>query len=282
MSNSGVLIFAQNNEKVDYVLQAIFSATRIKNHLNLPVSLITNPSIKENKNYDLSVFDTVIDFTYSYQQNYRRYNDGSLSSTVANFKNLKRSSAYELSPYEKTLIVDSDFLVSNSNLTHCFNNNAEIAMYSKSYDLSGHRKTNEFEFVSDNSVKFYWATVVYFKKSPISKIFFDLIKHIEDEWEHYCMVYQINSPMFRNDFAFSIAAHILNGFIPGDFVQELPGKLYYTIDKDYIVSVDNEKLTFLVEKEGRLGEYNILSTNGLNIHAMNKFNLSRLILDKGI
>lgn len=280
MNNSGILIFAQNNEKINYIVQAIFAAKRVNEYLGLPVSLVTSNSLSSK--YDLSVFDKVINFEYDFNNNYRRYNDGSLSSSVANFKNLKRSYAYQLSPYEKTMVIDSDYLISNNTLLNCFSSDADIAMYSDSYDLSGYRKTDEFKFISDNSIKFYWATVVYFKKSAMSEMFFNLIKHIEDEWEHYCMVYQTNSTMFRNDFAFSIAAHILNGFVPGNIVQELPGKMYYTIDKDYVVNIEKEKLTFLIEKQERLGEYNIISTKGLNVHSMNKFSLERFILDKGL
>lgn len=282
MNNSGLLIFAQNNEKIDYVIQAIFSAQRAKEHLNLPVSLITSSQVLSSNRYDLSVFDKVISLDIDYKQNYRRYSDGSLHSDIANFNNLKRSYAYQLSPYEKTLVIDSDYLISNSNLLNCFNSDSEIAMYDESYDLSGYRYTPEFTFISDNSVKFYWATVVYFKKSLLSETFFNLVKHVEDEWEHYCLMYQTNSALFRNDFAFSIAAHILDGFVPGSLVHKLPGKMYYTVDKDYIVDVKKEKLTFLVEKKDRLGEYNILSTTGLNVHAMNKFSLSRFILNKGL
>lgn len=282
MNKSGVLIFAQNNEKIDYVEQAIFAAHRVKDYLNLPISLITSSSIKLYSKYNLSIFDKIIDFNNEDPVNYRRYHDGSLSSSVANFKNLKRSHAYDLSPYEKTLIIDSDFLISNATLAHCFESNEDLMMYSNSYDLAGYRKNEEFKFISDNSIKFYWATVVYFKKSIFSKMFFDLVKHVEEEWDHYCMVYQISSTMFRNDFAFSIAAHILNGFVPGYTITDLPGKLYYTIDKDYIVNIDKEKLTFLIEKEERLGEYTLVSSSNLNVHAMNKFSLSRFMLGKGL
>ena len=40
MSN-GVLCFANNNGKVDYLKQAIFLARRVKKHLGVPISLAT-------------------------------------------------------------------------------------------------------------------------------------------------------------------------------------------------------------------------------------------------
>ena len=38
----GVLLFANNNEHIDYVKQAIFCAKRIKKFTNLSVALVTD------------------------------------------------------------------------------------------------------------------------------------------------------------------------------------------------------------------------------------------------
>ena len=84
--------------------------------------------------------------------------------------------------------------------------------------------------------------------------------------------------MFRNDFAFSIAIHILNGLIgENSCVAKLPGKHYYTIDKDLLVSIDDDYLSFLVERKDYLGEYLALSTKGQSVHVMNKFSLERVL-----
>jgi len=39
---NGVLCFAHNNGKVDYLKQADFLAKRVKQHLNLPTTLVTS------------------------------------------------------------------------------------------------------------------------------------------------------------------------------------------------------------------------------------------------
>ena len=39
---TGAVIFAQNTSRVDYVKLAIFAASKIKKHLNIPVSLLTD------------------------------------------------------------------------------------------------------------------------------------------------------------------------------------------------------------------------------------------------
>ena len=67
-----------------------------------------------------------------------------------------------------------------------------------------------------------------------NKIYFELTKHIQENWQHYNSIFQINKNTFRNDWVFSIAVHIMNGYQRGDFSHELPGKLYFTSDKDIL------------------------------------------------
>ena len=278
MSN-GALIFAFNNEKIDYIRQAVFSAKRIKQFLGISTSIVTHDIQHVLSHYEYTVFDKIIEYKSKKPVNTRRFSDGSLYSHVANFNNYNRSYAYELSPYENTLLIDSDYIISNNLLSNCFTSDSELAMYSESLDLCSHRTNEEFKRISDTSVQFYWATVVYFTKTEKSKIFFDLVQHIEEYWEHYTQLYQIHTSIFRNDFAFSIAAHILNNFSNGKSVDHLPGKMYYTLDRDIVYSIENDKINFLIEKEHYLGEYTPICTKNLNVHIMNKFSLNRLILD---
>ena len=62
MSN-GVLCFANNNGKVDYLKQAIFLAERVKQYLDLPISLVT--ANKKDFDYMYSdkrdLFDNIIE-----------------------------------------------------------------------------------------------------------------------------------------------------------------------------------------------------------------------------
>ena len=91
------------------------------------------------------------------------------------------------------------------------------------------------------------------------------------------MLYNIDQTAFRNDYAFSIAIHIMNGKTNGEFATDLPGTKKYTIDRDILLTIDGVKMKFLVEKENHLGEYMLAKTNGLDVHVMNKFSLSRFI-----
>ena len=102
-----------------------------------------------------------------------------------------------------------------------------------------------------------------------NKTFFNLIKHIKENYNHYRSLYQITSTVFRNDYAFSIAAHIMG------HVKELPGKMIYSTHKDILQKIDNSSIKLLVEKQDRVGEYTLLKSKGVNLHIMNKFSLNR-------
>ncbi len=44
------------------------------------------------------------------------------------------------------------------------------------------------------------------------KTFFNTVQHVRDNWPYYRWIYQIGSKNYRNDFAFTIAIWIMNGF----------------------------------------------------------------------
>lgn len=266
---SGVLLFAYNNEQIDYVAQACFLANRIKQYMNLPTTLVTDDKQRVLKYYNgVEIFDNIVASSLE-QKNKKTYHDGSLSKKVLDFKNFNRSDAYDLTPYDKTMVMDTDYIISNDMLSKVFESNNKLMMYSNSMDVSGWRDESEFQYISETSIKFYWATCVYFTKSEVNKIFFDLVKHIKENYQHYRNLYQITSTVFRNDYAFSIAAHIMG------YVKELPGKMIYSTHKDVLHKINNVNIKLLIEKQDRVGEYTLLNSKGVNLHVMNKFSLNR-------
>ena len=69
----------------------------------------------------------------------------------------------------------------------------------------------------------------------------------------------------------------MNSKTSGMFAQELPGKMFYISDRDLLISLDDVKMKFLIEKENYLGEYTAASMNNTDVHIMNKLSLSRFI-----
>lgn len=273
----GVFLIAKNNGYVDYVKQAVFLARRIKKYLDIPVAIATD-SVEYLENvFGVDDFDKIIKLDYIDSSNMKYFFDGTLSKKAASFKNANRADVYKLSPYDETIIMDTDYIISNDLLKSVFDSNSDFLIYKKSTDIAKVRDEIEFDKISNTSIDFYWATVIFFRKTKTNEIFFNLVTHIEEEWSHYRRVYQITSSLFRNDFAFSIAIHIMNGFQTGSFAQQLPGNMMYTTDKDILWQLTDDEMMFLVEKKDYLGEYTALKTAGQNIHVMNKFSLGRII-----
>jgi hypothetical protein len=277
----GVLVFARNNVKVDYIKQAYFLAKRVRKYLDIPTSIVTDSVQYLLSEYSdaRKVFDKIIPVDTSINENHgtRKYWDGSLVNNRLEFKNNSRPYAYDLSPYEETLLLDTDIIICNNIYKQCFSQAQNFLIYKRAVDLSGIDRGQEFERISDSSADFYWATAVFFRKTPENKIFFDLTKHVMENWQHYKNVFQMDLPYYRNDHCFSVAIHIMNGYQQADFANPMPGTLYYTTDKSLLWDIDNDNLFFLLEKHKYAGEYVPLKIKNANVHVMNKFSLNRCI-----
>jgi len=275
--SKGAFLIARNNSEVDYVKQAVFLAKRIRKYLDIPTTILTDGVDYIKNEFDENIFDRIIPCNAPPQQNQKLYFDGGMHQRQATFNNRTRSQVYDLSPYDETLLLDTDYIISNDLLKSCFDSPDDFLIYKDSTDVAQVRDEQEFKYISDTSVPFYWATCVFFRKTNVNNVYFDLLQHIEEEWDHYRRVYQITSSLFRNDFAFSIAIHIMNGFSNGTFAKEMPGKMMYTTDRDILWQMKDDQMTFLVEKKNYLGEYTALKTSGQTIHVMNKYSLGRMI-----
>lgn len=271
--SKGILLFALNSE-MDYVKLAVKLTERIKHYLNLPVTIITDSDDYLRKNFNANLFDKILKKTDSTDQT-KKFSDGHGFSERYVWKNSNRASAYQLTPYEQTLVLDVDYVINSNFLLNVFNQNKDFLCFKNSCDLSGWRNTAEFEYINQFSVPFYWATVFYFTKTKSNELFFGLVEYIKDNWDYYRLIYQINDKKYRNDYAFSIAIHVLNSNDPDLFSDTIPGKMYYTLDKDVLLKIKNNSMTFLVEKERSLGEFTGLKTSDLDVHVMNKFSLLR-------
>ena len=274
---TGAVLFAQNNSHIDYIKMAVFAAKRVQQYLEIPVSIITdNKQWLETHNPD-HTFEHVIEIPGSKIHQQKKFYDGSLSHKLAEWKNFSRGQVYNLTPYDTTLVLDSDYIISSTVLKPALDRDCDLQIYHNSMDLSTWRPTDEFYRINQYSIPFYWATIFIFKKSPVMAAFFDIIAYIKDNWRYYSMLYNINSHVFRNDFAFSIAIHLMNNKMPGDFTMELPGKMTYIMDRDILLGIEDSTMRFLVEKQNHHGEYLLVKTADLDMHIINKQSLLRFI-----
>jgi len=258
----GVLLFAHNTEEVNYGVMAIWISERITRYLGKPVSLVTDDytiqSLKAISVNPHKYFDHIIIKEYNTTQTRK------LAGENVIFKNLDRCDAYDLTPYDETLLLDIDIAIMSDRLNTVWNHDDDILISNKSADILD-RPSEEFSFLKDHGIDFQWATEFYFRKSPIAEEFFKKCKSIKENYSWYSMLYGINNNPIRNDHIWSIAIHEL-----GCDFKQIPRILRYATDKDELVelSADRAVVAGKVNDKPRLA-----NIKNQDLHIMNKFEL---------
>jgi hypothetical protein len=279
MTTKGVLLFAFNNAEIDYIKQAIFCAKKIKEHLKLSVALVTDNISYLETAYPFykKYIDVVLLVPKEKTTQLKNFSDGAYSLKKLEWKNQSRPDCYEISPFDETIVLDVDYITCNDNLLNCFKIDEEFLIYKNPIDVANTvRNINSFDRISDRSIDMWWATGFYFKKSPFMKMYFDLVKHIKENWTYYRLIYQIPNTNYRNDFSFSIAIHILRGFQESFWPVTMPGTMYMSFDTDILEKLDGNALTIIADYKNN-ASYMAVSVKDANVHVMNKFSLGRII-----
>ena len=142
----GAVVFALNNGQTDYVAMADQTSRLIKHNLGLPVTLITDIDSNPIFNYDKIIRVDIEGHSFK------------LDNATVKWRNFGRHLVYDLSPYEETLLLDSDYAVFDDNLLKLFATDFD-------YRLMHHNVTDSgplYEEMGETSLPFVWATVVAF------------------------------------------------------------------------------------------------------------------------
>jgi len=282
--SKGILLFAHNNQEIDYITMASVCARFAKKNLGVPVTVVTDSSsVKWAFSQDpkiMEAFDNFVltdDIPVLVDQD-KRFYDGSLDYKKIRFNNGFRSLCYYLSPYDQTIVMDTDLLIMNDRLKNVWDTDEDFMINSDHFDLARYRDDSEFKKTSDRGIDFYWATIFYFKKTAWTKSFFDLYQHIVENYDFYVFTYQLPWHLMRNDYVVSVAIHIMNGFSNRSKPVKLPCTVYYTLDRDELTQINSKnELIFFVQKQDHLGEYTLIKTSTQNVHIMNKYSFIRNI-----
>jgi hypothetical protein len=199
--SKGVVLFAVNTDRVDYIQIAEQAARLIQHTLHLPTTIISDPGVDTADNYRTG------------------YGGGT------QWRNGGRYRAYELSPYDETILLDSDYLQFDSSLLTVLDTTVDYKLM--------HHNQSPTQSMSGNmgqlSLDYVWATAITFKRTDKTQSLFDLVGRIERNYAYYQKLYQIRERNFRNDYAFAIANNIINGYTTNT-TQRIPWTML-TIDK---------------------------------------------------
>ena len=224
--SNGVVVFAFNTDSIDYVRIADQTSKLIEKNLGLPVTLITDKNSEPKFKYH-----NIIRINNDHNDNVR-----TIDNVQYLWRNKGRYLAYELSPYDKTLLLDTDYLVLDSSLKDIFTLEFDYKIMQESTMASG----NFPRSMGSLSHDWLWATVVFFTKSQKAELLFTLVKRIQENYGYYRSLFHISSN-FRNDFAFAMADIILNGYAT-DCKNYLPYKMFTVTEKLKNLEIKNNSI----------------------------------------
>ena len=266
--SKGVLLFAFNNGTTDYFKMAIATASRAYKFLNLQTTVVTDSN-------------TVLENYYHNFENVIVVDSDTSNRNVDNqiWINKGRYQAYDLSPYDETLLLDTDYLINSDKLLKpfefyddfiCHNNTTYLTMPSALQ-----------EKISKDTFNTLWATVIYFKKTKKTKLIFDTMKMVQENYQHYINIYNAYVGFYRNDFALTFALRIVNGQTE-DSKHYIPWPLTH-VSKDVIVTANNNhpcntSYTLSYDNHTRYKikkEYFIVKD--MDFHMMNKENFMEIV-----
>ena len=233
----GVILFAFNSPKYNYYDMALYTARRVKHFLNLPTTIVTDedslPKVQDD------IWDNIIRVTPD-KDNFRDW---------GMWINKGRYMAYNLSPYDETILLDVDYVV---------NSNKLLTLFDMDTDFCCHNKTNFLmhpgvpqELLSVYSYEALWATVVMFRKSKRAEQIFQCLEMVQKNYEHYANIHNFIAPIYRNDYALTLALRIVDGhycdssnFIPWDLLHVGKNTQIYKnnsdeFDTEFTVMFDN-------------------------------------------
>lgn len=265
--NTGALIFAFNNEETDYVKMAAWSAQRIQRHLQIPVAVVTNtPDVAKQYASINKIIEADI------QTGGTRYFED-YEKTVS-WHNAGRVDAYSLSPWERTLVLDADYIVASDQLNKIINSTSDFMCHRYAVDLKTGKYLDALNSFGDYKMPMWWATVMMFGRNTTSEYIFDCMNMIKDNWQHYRDLYGIQKTTYRNDFALSIALGIVSGHTGK--VDEIPWNLYSVLPDTQVSKLFDDD-GFLLEYKDSGQQPKQISFAGLDFHAMGKKHLGDII-----
>ena len=219
----GVVLFAKNTDTIDYLAIAHRAERLINHYLDLPVTIIGGESSIKNKRYNTD------------------------SGEFEPWNNSGRHAAYELSPYDQTILLDSDYLIFDRNLL-------KILDTVQDYTIARHNHfvgNTPSPLMGKYSLPTLWATVVIFNKTAKSQMLFDLVARIERNFIYYWRLYNISALNFRNDFAFTIADNIINGYNQ-DSRNYLPWSIVSINKSIQRLSLKGQKFYLQIDDQGHV------------------------------
>jgi hypothetical protein len=160
--------------------------------------------------------------------------------------------AFDLSPWDRTLLIDADYFVMSNRLKKLQKTNLGFACYTQAHDI----RTTQAIDVWAGQRRMAWATVCWFDRSQYAQNVFDMWKHVVKNWTYYNLINDFGKPGLRNDHALTIALETVNGHrsvfptIPGSLpTVVLDTKLYDIRPDGTVLFAVNDKFSMIKNQD---------------------------------
>lgn len=263
---TGALIFAFNNEQTDYIAMAGWSADNIHRHLDLPVAVVTNDPEQAARDgrFDQIIAAEVLSGGTRWFEDYQ--------SSVT-WHNAGRVDAYSLSPWDRTLVLDADYVVASADLKTVLCSDTDFMCHKTAVNIAGAVPLNGLNVFGRYNQPMWWATVMMFRRSNTAQYIFDCMTMIRNNWQHYRDLYGIDNKTYRNDFALTIAIGIVSGHTAQ--VDEIPWPLISAMPEHELTCLEPDH--YQVTWHDSLQMKKSVSFCGMDFHAMGKKHLEQII-----
>lgn len=250
---NGVLFYAFNNDAFDYISIANLNALLVKKHMKVPTAIITDEPDKCS-----DIFYEVITVKKP-DKSKRSFIDSNNEVMAVDWYNRGRFSAIHLSPFNKTFVLDSDYLIFNNNLNSMYNTDIPFSCSSQVITMQGQRKTEKMSF---NTLDMEWATVLYFDRSSMAIKIMKRAESIITNYKYYSLQCGFLSGPYRNDYALTIALNASHG--ANNPSSRLP-PLFTIYSQEKILRV-NKNGSIVIQ----IANGNTVRLHNTNVHIMNK------------
>ena len=189
--NKGFVIIAQNTDLVNYVQCAEELAKSI-----LRVMPDAKVSLISDNETTLDIWDNVIKLPH-----------GDLGGFFNDWQ------VYEASPYEYTIKLEADLYIPQS-IDYWWNilKHRDIVVSTTIRNVKqeiSHIRTYR-RFIKDNQLPDTYNAITYFKKSETAKYFFDVVRHVFENWEDIRKTLQCSpTEPASTDWVYAYACHIV-------------------------------------------------------------------------
>lgn len=262
MSN-GYVIYAFNTPDCDYVKMAAYNAHLIHIHTGYPVALVTDT----NSSVEPGAFDHVV----RKKPNIIHDNYGVDRKL---WRNTERTGYLEDSPFDRSVVLDADYLIYNDQINLLLESSEPLILSREVRQVSD-EKLDESR-ISPFGLDAIWATCFAFEKSQLSVDFFSLVDYVREHYAYFAQLYDFSPKPFRNDFAFTIALHLMTGGDPQcTEVMINPFKIFMTNRRDKIISLHEDG----VLAEDSHNGVGYIRTRGMNIHILSKDSLGERLYE---